>query len=195
MANSSYPARPASARPAGYPPGAYPPASYPTGAYPTGYRAPEPRYLASVPPRRVSFWRDLYNGAVLGDFAREKRLPGALTQIVLGFIPGVGTVCAARDCVADLRYRDLLGFCLNLLALVPVFGGFSKTVEVLINLWHAHHVLRSRTRDGRRQQPQQQATPLPTVPTQPLPQPGQRGLLPPAPRPQTRPYPAGGPRR
>src|SRR5690348_11685594 len=60
-------------------------------------------------PRRVSFWRDLYNGAVLGDFARQKRFGGALMQIILGFTPGIGTLCAARDCVADLRYRDGLG--------------------------------------------------------------------------------------
>lgn len=170
MANSSYPMRSTSAQPSAYPP---------------GYGAPEPQYLVSVPPRRVSFWRDIYNGAVLGDFAREKRLGGALTQILLAFTPGVGTICAARDCIADLRYRDFLGFCLNLLALVPVFGGVSKTVSVIVELWHAHHVLRSR----KRHQPRQQWMPASAVPTQPLPhsssprQPRQAYLPPPA-RPQ-----------
>jgi hypothetical protein len=175
MANSSYPVRAASPR---------------TPSYPPGYH-PEPQYLVTVPRRRVSFWRDLYNGAVLGDFAREKRLGGALVQILFGFTPGVGTVCAARDCVADMRYRDLLGFCLNLLALVPVVGGLSKTLDVLRGMWHAHHVLRTR----KHQQPYQRYyVPLSTVPTQPLPhqplpQRSQRPLqLPPPTPPQTHPH-------
>ena len=130
------------------------------------YASSGPHALVHVPRRRVSFWRDVYHGAVLGDFAREKRLGGALTQIVLSFTPGVGTICAARDCVADLRYRDGLGFCLNLFALVPVFGGLSKTLDVIISLWHARHVLRMR----KRHQPQLQYVPTYTVPTQPLPQ-------------------------
>jgi len=138
-----------------------------------------PHALVPVPRRRVSFWRDVYNGAVLGDFAREKRLGGALTQIVLSFTPGVGTICAGRDCVADLRYRDGLGFCLNFVALIPVFGGFSKTLDVIIGLWHARHVLR------KRHQPQAYYLPTSVVSTQPLPQ---RQPYPPSPsRAQSRP--------
>jgi hypothetical protein len=140
------------------------------------YASSGPHALVPVPRRRVSFWRDVYNGAVLGDFAREKRLGGALAQIVLSFTPGVGTICATRDCVADLRYRDGLGFFLNLLALVPVFGGFSKTLDVIIGLWHARHVLR------KRHQPQAYYLPTSAVPTQPMPQPlPQRQSYPPPP--------------
>jgi len=71
------------------------------------YTSSGPHALVPVPRRRVSFWRDVYHGAVLGDFAREKRLGGALTQVVLSFTPGVGTICAGRDCIADLRYRSM----------------------------------------------------------------------------------------
>jgi len=127
------------------------------------YTSSGPHALVPVPRRRVSFWRDVYHGAVLGDFAREKRLGGALTQVVLSFTPGVGTICAGRDCIADLRYRDGLGFFLNLLALVPVLGGVSKTLHVIIGLWHARHVLRSR----KRHQPQPQYLPAYAVPSQP----------------------------
>ncbi len=137
--------------------------SYPMQPTTSAYRSAEPRYLVTVPRRRVSFWRDVYHGALLGDFAREKRLGGALTQIALSFTPGVGTICATRDCVADLRYRDGLGFFLNLLALIPVLGGISKTLHVIIGLWHAHHVLRSR------QQPQRYYLPAYAAPAQPLP--------------------------
>jgi hypothetical protein len=147
------------------------------------YSAAEQQYLMPVPRRRVSFWRDVYHGAVLGDFAREKRLGGALTQIVLSFTPGVGSICAVRDCVADVRYRDGLGFFLNLLALIPVFGGISKTLDVLLGLWHAHHVLRSR----KRQQPRQYYLPAYAVPTQPLPPPTPQQYLPSTPPAQTRP--------
>jgi hypothetical protein len=154
----------------------------------SAYAYSQPHYVVPA-PRRVGFWRDVYNGAVLGDFAREKRLGGALTQIIFGFTPGVGTICAARDCIADLRYRDALGFILNLLALIPVFGGVSKTLDVILGLWHAHHVLRARGKQQRPQQSQQlkqqkareqpavQYLPAPRVPTQPLP------ALPPLPRP------------
>jgi hypothetical protein len=131
------------------------------------YASSGPHALVPVPRRRVSFWRDVYHGAVLGDFVREKRLGGALTQIVLSFTPGVGTICAGRDCIADLRYRDGLGFFLNLLALIPVLGGVSKTLHVIIGLWHARHVLRMR----KRHQPQVQYVPAYTVPTQPQRQP------------------------
>jgi len=102
-----------------------------------GYR-PTP---SPAPARRPGFWRDVYNGAVFGDFVRVKRLPGAATQIALSFTPLVGTICAVRDCVAALRYRDVIGLVLNLFALIPVFGGIPKTIEVLHSLWHMGHVL------------------------------------------------------
>lgn len=141
---------------------------------------PEPLVLMRAPaPKQVSFGRDLANGLLLGDFAREKRMGGALVQIVCSFTPGVGTLCALRDCVADARYRDGLGFFLNLLALIPVFGGVSKTLDVLRGLWHARHVMRSRKRHPARQA-QPYYVPVSAVPTQRLPPPARPSSLPPA---------------
>jgi hypothetical protein len=90
--------------------------------------------------------RDIYRGAVRGGFARDLGLAGALTQVALGYCPGLGTFCASRDLLADLRHRDRLGALLNGLALIPIFGGFSKTVAVL---HHTHQIGRAMTRTGR----------------------------------------------
>lgn len=135
---------------------------------PSWAKPPEPLVLMSAPaPKQVSFGRDLANGLLLGDFAREKRLGGALVQVVCSFTPGLGTICAVRDCAADARYGDSLGFCLNLLAIIPVFGGVSKTMDVLRGLWHARHVMRKRKRHPAQQQ-QQFYVPVSAVPTQRL---------------------------
>jgi hypothetical protein len=74
---------------------------------------------------------DVWRGAVLGDFAPRLGLAGAATQAALGYVPLVGEVCAVRDGIADWRQHDRLGVALNVLALVPVFGGFAKTLDVL----------------------------------------------------------------
>ena len=91
--------------------------------------------------RRIPFLRDVFNGAIRGDFAAEIGLAGALTQAALGFVPVVGTLCALRDVLADLRYRDRMGCLLNALALVPFLGGFPKTAEVIRVIHHAGHVV------------------------------------------------------
>ena len=75
--------------------------------------------------------RDIVRGAVLGDFAPALGLAGAVTQVVLGYLPVVGTLAALRDAAAAWRRRDRPGCALNLLAVVPVIGGVAKTVEVL----------------------------------------------------------------
>ena len=134
MANSTPLARRAT------PPPVYRYVAYGAGSAPAGARSAA---YQGMTVSRVGFWRDVYNGAVLGDFVRAKRLPGAITQIALSFTPLVGTICAARDCIADVRYRDPIGFVLNLLALIPVFGGIPKTIEVVHSLWHVSHVLRT----------------------------------------------------
>lgn len=89
--------------------------------------------------RRRSGYRgivaDVWRGAVLGDFAPRLGLMGAVTQATLGYVPIVGDVCALRDGIADWRRRDRLGVTLNLLALVPLVGGFAKTLDVL----HSSH--------------------------------------------------------
>lgn len=79
--------------------------------------------------------RDIWRGTVLGDFAREKGVLGIAAQIICGFLPGIGDLCAVRDFIADWRAHDLLGAVLNVLGLVPVFGGFPKAIDAL----HAAH--------------------------------------------------------
>jgi hypothetical protein len=69
-------------------------------------------------------------------------MAGAVTQISLSFLPLVGTICALRDCLADIHYRDLIGFCLNLLALTPIVGGIPKTLDVTRSVWHMGHIIR-----------------------------------------------------
>lgn len=97
--------------------------------------------VQQVPERRPGLVRDVWNGAMRGDFARNLGFFGGLTQIIIGFLPVFGTVAAMRDIVADLKYHDRLGCAFNTLALVPIFGGFSKTMDVIRVLHHAGHVV------------------------------------------------------
>jgi hypothetical protein len=94
-----------------------------------------------VPRRRRSLVGDVWAGAMRGDFARDLGVAGALTQIVIGFLPVFGTLAALRDMLADLKYNDRAGCLFNALALVPIFGGFSKTMDVLRALHHAGHAV------------------------------------------------------
>jgi hypothetical protein len=96
--------------------------------------------LYQAPPRPPGFFADIYAGAVHGDFAPRLGIPGALTQIVLGFVPVIGTVCAARDFVANRRKGDRLGAVLNALALIPFLGGFPKTAAVIHSVRHVGKV-------------------------------------------------------
>ena len=117
-------------------------------------------YPAAYPPqqqpyeRRPGLVRDVWNGALRGDFARNLGFFGGLTQIVIGFLPLFGTLAAMRDIVADLKYHDRLGCAFNTLALVPVFGGFSKTMDVIRVLHHAGHVVHVAQRRKHQQYPQ-----------------------------------------
>jgi hypothetical protein len=74
---------------------------------------------------------DVWNGAVRGDYAPRLGVAGAATQAVISYVPLVGTLCALRDYFACRRKHDALGAGLNLVAIVPVLGGFPKTVEVI----------------------------------------------------------------
>ena len=73
--------------------------------------------------RRRSVLGDVTAGLLLGDFAEELGMPGAVTQVVISFVPVLGSTCAIRDLVADLRHKDHVGATLNFLALTPVLGG------------------------------------------------------------------------
>ncbi|HEY8597916.1 MAG TPA: hypothetical protein VIL85_05765 [Thermomicrobiales bacterium] len=89
------------------------------GQLPNGGRAP-----------RSLFFRDIVQGALLGDFARDLGLPGAVVQVALNFVPVVGSICAMRDAVANWRVKDRPGVALNLLAIVPVIGSVAKVAEL-----------------------------------------------------------------
>jgi hypothetical protein len=106
------------------------------------------RFSQPVVRRRPSSWlRDVYGGAVLGDFATEVHLPGAVTHAALGFVPVIGTVTALRDFVACWLDADGLGMVLNLLAVMPIFGGVPKTLDVLHGVHRVHrHLKRSARR-------------------------------------------------
>ncbi len=105
------------------------------------------RFPQPVVRRKPSSWlKDIFGGAVLGDFATEVHLPGAVTHAALGFVPVIGTVTALRDFVACWLDADGLGMVLNLLAVMPIFGGVPKTLDVLHGV---HRVHRQMTRSAR----------------------------------------------
>jgi hypothetical protein len=104
---------------------------------------------ASPTRRRIPLARDVFNGAVRGDYAQQLGVPGTATQIALAFVPGVGTLCALRDALACSRRHDRVGVTLNLLAVVPLLGGFPKAAAALRAAQHvgrAVHITRQRSR-------------------------------------------------
>ena len=120
-----------------------------------GYSPPSQPLVLRIPPqpmyqrRHASWVTDVVRGAMLGDFATEVHLPGAVTHAALGFVPGIGTVMAVRDLVACWLDADWLGMVLNLLAVMPVIGGVPKTVDVLHGV---HRVHRQMQRSARRKE-------------------------------------------
>ncbi|HEX6818217.1 MAG TPA: hypothetical protein VF120_07570 [Ktedonobacterales bacterium] len=86
-----------------------------------------------LPPQEVhhAVVPDICRAVALGDFAGSLGPAGGVTQIVISFIPGVGTLAAIRDFVADVSKPEPLGIVLNGLSMLPVLGGFSKTAEVM----------------------------------------------------------------
>lgn len=103
------------------------------------------------PTARGCGWHlaDAARGVFQGDFAADLGLAGAVAQATLGFVPVFGTLAAARDAVANWRGRDRIGFVLNLLALVPFFGGFAKTAEVARNVQRVGRTILVFRRDRR----------------------------------------------
>jgi hypothetical protein len=107
------------------------------------HHAQAPATPAAVPAptrRHRSVIGDIFRGAFLGDFATDLGIAGAIVQIIFGFTPGLGDICAIRDSIADLIRRDWLGLGLNILALIPIAGGFPKTIEVIRTLMHMGHI-------------------------------------------------------
>lgn len=99
-----------------------------------------PVAVPAPPRRRRSVMSDIMRGAFLGDFADDLGIAGATVQIIFGFTPGIGDICAIRDTIADAIRRDWVGLGLNILAMVPIAGGFPKAVEVIRTLSHLGHV-------------------------------------------------------
>lgn len=93
-------------------------------------------YSPVYAPRRGGigrFLRDILRGALLGDFALDLGLAGAVTQVALAYTPVVGDICAIRDMAGDFYHKDRLGFLLSAIALIPVLGGIAKTIDVIHN--------------------------------------------------------------
>lgn len=99
-----------------------------------------PVAAVAPPRRRRSVVGDIMRGAFLGDFANDLGIAGATVQIIFGFTPGIGDICAIRDTIADALRRDWIGLGLNILALVPIAGGFPKAIEVIRTLTHLGHI-------------------------------------------------------
>jgi hypothetical protein len=139
----------------------------------TSSQAQRPALVATSPAigtpyvHHRSFLGDIVAGALFGDFARDLRVPGAVTQIILSFIPLIGSMCAVRDLIADLRHHDRTGAFLNVLALAPILGGFSKTLEVVRSFAHVSHAIRitQHQREQQREQRNQQQANLPSRPS------------------------------
>lgn len=86
---------------------------------------------------------DIWNGAIKGDYARRLGVAGAITQALVFYIPGIGTICAIRDFFACVGKHDALGALLSALAAFPVLGGFPKTAEVIHNFVGLNHAVKA----------------------------------------------------
>jgi hypothetical protein len=99
--------------------------------------------MATTTSRRIHVLPDVWNGAVLGDWAPRLGVAGSATQAFVFYLPVIGTLCAIRDLFACLHKRDSLGAILNALAIFPVLGGFPKTAEVIHNFVSINHAYRA----------------------------------------------------
>lgn len=92
-------------------------------------------------PRRPPPWPvDLVNGVVRGEYTPRLGITGRIAQGTLGFVPGIGQICAVRDFFACSGKHDRVGMALNALALIPGLGGFPKTAEVIRAAREVGHV-------------------------------------------------------
>jgi hypothetical protein len=82
----------------------------------------------------------MLKGAVMGDYAERLGVAGYLTQGMLGFVPLIGTCCAARDLLANWAQRDGKGVLLNAISLFPVLGGVTKLARAIRSIKNATQV-------------------------------------------------------
>jgi hypothetical protein len=97
---------------------------------------------------------DLYRGAARGAYAIDDlHAPGLLVWILMGFVPGVGTLTAVRDGYYSLEVREWGAFLLNLLGLIPFVKGFANIAHVALlhRLRHTAHISHQVARVARHQ--------------------------------------------
>jgi len=98
---------------------------------------------------------DLFRGIFRGAYAIDNlHLPGMLAWIVMGFVPGLGTILAVRDGLYCLEVKDGGGLLLNLFGLLPFMKGFSNIMDVAFvhrvhRMTHATHQVLHVARHGR----------------------------------------------
>jgi hypothetical protein len=99
--------------------------------------------MGAVQTAPYSLFLDLYRGIVRGAYAIEDlHAPGLLVWILMGFVPGVGTLAAMRDGYYSLEVREWGALFLNLLGLIPFIKGFANIADLamLHRLRHTAHV-------------------------------------------------------
>ena len=101
----------------------------------------EPDVRNTHPLKRYHLLGDLYRGIVLGAYAVEDLyMPGMLAWIVVGFVPGLGTLAALRDGYYSLEVREWAALFLNLIGLVPFMKGITNLVDgAFIHRVHQYH--------------------------------------------------------
>jgi len=101
--------------------------------------------LAREPDQTAPYrlFLDLYRGVAHGAYAIDDlHAPGLLVWILMGFVPGVGTLAALRDGYYSLEVREWGALLLNLLGLIPFIKGFANIAHLasLHRLRHTAHV-------------------------------------------------------
>jgi hypothetical protein len=92
---------------------------------------PETAVTTRTHPQPAVWPIDILKGMLIGDYADNLGTAGYLTQGILGFVPIIGTCCAARDLLANMGKGDRGGVILNAIALFPVLGGITKLARAL----------------------------------------------------------------
>jgi hypothetical protein len=99
--------------------------------------------LGTVQIAPYHLFLDLYWGITRGAYALDDlHSPGLLVWILVGFVPGVGTLAALRDGYYSLEVREWGALLLNLLGLIPFIKGFANIAHVasLHRFRHTAHI-------------------------------------------------------
>jgi hypothetical protein len=95
--------------------------------------------MGTVQTAPYNLFLDLYWGIARGAYAIDDlHAPGLLVWILMGFVPGVGTLAALRDGYYSLEVREWGALLLNLLGLIPFIKGFANIAH-LASLHRFHH--------------------------------------------------------